>query len=93
MAALHIIPDWTVPYLAYMTRPRLGASSVTRLKTADSLVWRLTGLATHWSSDSLMSLTAGQMDGKAQGPEGRLMLWWAGLRESIRNILLQRKQD
>ena len=23
MAALHVIPDWTVPYLAYMTRGKL----------------------------------------------------------------------
>ena len=28
MAALHVIPDWTIPYLAYMTRGELSEDEV-----------------------------------------------------------------
>ena len=43
MAALHAIPDWTVPYLAYMTRADLPedeilARQMTRRSKAMSIV-------------------------------------------------------
>ena len=66
--------------VGYMTQLRLGVLLVTRWRIGDSRVWRLTGLTTHEPGDSLMAPMVSQTDDKAQGPEGRLLLWWPGLR-------------
>ena len=63
-----------------MTQLEFGDSLVTWRRTSDSWVWRLIGQTTHEPEDSLVTWRVFQMEGKAQGPEGRLMLWWAGLR-------------
>ena len=43
MAALHIIPDWTVPYLAYMNWGKLPEDAV----LARQIVWRSKSMVIH----------------------------------------------
>ena len=43
VAALHIIPDWTVPYLAYMNRGELPEDAV----LARQIIWRSKSMVIH----------------------------------------------
>ena len=50
MAALHVIPDWTVPYLAYMNRGELPEDEtlarqiIRQSKSMTICQWRITSL-------------------------------------------------
>ena len=43
VAALHVVPDWTVPYLAYMNRGELPDDEV----LAQQIVWRSKSMVIH----------------------------------------------
>ena len=67
---------------------------MTRRRTGDSRVWRVTGQTTHEPDDSWMTQTAGQIENKAQGPEGRLTFTMGRLKKNgMTNISFTRKQD
>ena len=67
---------------------------MTRRRTSDSWVWRLIGQTAHEPDDSWMAPTAGQIEDKAQGPEGRLTFMMGRLKKKgMTNISFTRKQD
>ena len=67
---------------------------MTRRRTSDSWVWRLIGQIDHEPDGSWMAPMAGQMEDKAQGPEGRLTFMMGRLKKKgMTNISFTRKQD